>query len=511
MKNIFKNILFATVVCLSAKAQQPVAYNLYTINPFLLNPAAMGGNDCINVFLNSHLKWTDLPDAPKAYTFGAHGKLGKNASIGGMLLSDNRSLVSYLTLNGMYAYNVKFNSKQNLSLGLSVGYANNSLNTDKVQTQIKNDPAYQTFNSSRFDVGFGAIYSFNAFKLGASIPRIFDQFGNYSNQFNVNASYDYMTKDKEWKLTPMILARNYNDIGIQYDVVGIATWKEMLTGQLGYRTDKSILAGLGFRWNNLHIAYAYQYNVGSVYNAFSSSGTQEIQLAVRFCKKHKEPAQVAQDVPKPVVKEVDPNADKINVNVNMKDEKYGNPVPGNITIMKGNSIVYKGEGDNSGISNFYLKPGVYQMSVTSKGYIPVEETIDISKNEKGSKYDILLKQPKIEKGLVFKLSAINFETGSDRLTTASFNILDKMAQILIENPQMVVEVSGHTDNVGDDSKNLVLSQNRANAVMNYLLKKEVTPAKLKAVGYGETQPVANNETEEGRKQNRRVMFIVLDF
>lgn len=507
MKNIFKTIILGLVMGMHAQAQQPVSYNLYTINPFLINPAAMGENDCINVFLNSHNKWTDLPDAPKAYTLGGHGKIGKNASIGGMLLSDNRSLVNYLTINGMYAYNVKIDDKQNLSLGLSVGYSNNSLNTDKVQTQIKNDPAYQVFNNSRFDVGFGAIYNYKTIKLGASIPHIFDQFGNYSNQVNFNLSYDYMTKDKEWKLTPMMMARNYKEVGVVYDVMGIATWKETVTGQLGYRTDKSLLAGLGFRWNNLHIAYAYQYNVGSTYNAFSSSGTQEIQLAFRICKNHKEPAPVV----KPEVKAVDPNAEKVNVNVNMKDEKYGNPVPGYITITKGNNIVYKGQGDNSGISSFYLAPGLYQMSVTAKGYIPAEETIDLSKSEKGTKYDVVLKQPKIEKGLVFKLSAINFETGSDKLTSTSYNILNKMADIFKDNTQMVVEVSGHTDNVGDDAKNLSLSQNRANSVMNYLTQKGVSAGQLKAVGYGETQPIADNATDEGRKQNRRVMFTVLEF
>jgi outer membrane protein OmpA-like peptidoglycan-associated protein len=113
--------------------------------------------------------------------------------------------------------------------------------------------------------------------------------------------------------------------------------------------------------------------------------------------------------------------------------------------------------------------------------------------------------------LVFKLSAINFETGSDKLTTTSYNILDKMADILKENPQMVVEVGGHTDNVGDDQKNLVLSQNRANAVMNYSVKKGVKASQLKAVGYGETQPISENDTDEGRKKNRRVMFTVLEF
>jgi outer membrane protein OmpA-like peptidoglycan-associated protein len=255
----------------------------------------------------------------------------------------------------------------------------------------------------------------------------------------------------------------------------------------------------------LNIAYAYQYHVGDNYNAFSPGGTSEIQLAIRLCKKDK--AMIKEEV-KPVV---DPNADKVGVSVNMSDEKYGNPVMGDITIMKGKTVVYSGKGDASGISNFYLAPGVYKMSSGAKGYIPVEETIDISKNEKGSKYEVKLKQPKIEKGLVFKLKAINFETGADKMKESSFDILNKMAAILNENPNMVIEVAGHTDNVGDDQKNLVLSENRAKTVMNYLISKGVKASQMKAVGYGETQPIADNNTEEGRLANRRVMFTVLEF
>ncbi|MCK6612545.1 MAG: OmpA family protein, partial [Bacteroidia bacterium] len=94
---------------------------------------------------------------------------------------------------------------------------------------------------------------------------------------------------------------------------------------------------------------------------------------------------------------------------------------------------------------------------------------------------------------------------------SSFNILDKMADILKENPSMVIEVAGHTDNVGDDQKNLVLSESRAKTVMDYLLQKGVNAKQMKAVGYGETQPIADNNTEEGRLANRRVMFTVLEF
>jgi outer membrane protein OmpA-like peptidoglycan-associated protein len=210
-------------------------------------------------------------------------------------------------------------------------------------------------------------------------------------------------------------------------------------------------------------------------------------------------------------KKEDPYKEMVRVTVKLIDEKYGNGIPGNIVIKTGSKEVFNGTAEKSGLSNFYLEPGSYTIYVSAKGYIPVEEPLSLSAKLKGTSRIIELKQPKIEKGLVFKLKAINFETGSNQLTQSSYDILNRMAAILLEYPQMVIEVGGHTDNVGDDQKNLVLSENRAKSVADYLMGRGVKANQLKAVGYGETKPVSDNETEEGRRLNRRVMFTVLDF
>lgn len=75
---------------------------------------------------------------------------------------------------------------------------------------------------------------------------------------------------------------------------------------------------------------------------------------------------------------------------------------------------------------------------------------------------------------------------------------------------MRVEIGGHTDNVGSDESNMKLSHDRAKSVRNYLVKAGIKSERLEAKGYGETQAVADNETEEGRKANRRTEFVVLD-
>lgn len=246
-----------------------------------------------------------------------------------------------------------------------------------------------------------------------------------------------------------------------------------------------------------------------------SNGLLNIGLGIRYYFGKERVAKPTPPPPPPAAvvepKKEDPYKEMVKVTVQLQDEQYGKPVPGNIVIKKGETVVYNGKADDSGISNFYLEPGEYTVGVTAKGYIPAEESLELNPSEKGKSKVISLKQPKIEKGLVFKLKAINFETGSDQMKQSSYDILNKMADILKENPNMVIEVAGHTDNVGDDQKNLLLSENRAKSVMNYLLTKGVEAKQLKAVGYGETKPIASNETEEGRLANRRVMFTVLEY
>ncbi len=115
----------------------------------------------------------------------------------------------------------------------------------------------------------------------------------------------------------------------------------------------------------------------------------------------------------------------------------------------------------------------------------------------------------VKKRLAFAARAIQFETGKAVIKPVSYKILDEVASILKEYPYYDVNVDGHTDNVGDDAKNLKLSQDRAAAAVTYLVSKGIDAKRLLATGYGETQPVADNKTAAGRAQNRRVEFNLL--
>jgi outer membrane protein OmpA-like peptidoglycan-associated protein len=99
---------------------------------------------------------------------------------------------------------------------------------------------------------------------------------------------------------------------------------------------------------------------------------------------------------------------------------------------------------------------------------------------------------------------IHFETASSTIKQESFGDLDSIVEILLDNPTLNAYIEGHTDNVGADDDNLSLSQKRSDAVKAYLVGKGVDESRLTAKGYGETQPISDNSTPEGRTLNRRV-------
>lgn len=107
------------------------------------------------------------------------------------------------------------------------------------------------------------------------------------------------------------------------------------------------------------------------------------------------------------------------------------------------------------------------------------------------------------------LVGVNFETNKSSLTAESYPILANAVSILLSNPEMQVEIQGHTDNVGSDDYNKKLSLQRAETVKRYLVSKGVSASRLTTVGMGKSQPVADNKTAEGRSLNRRIEFKVI--
>ncbi len=107
------------------------------------------------------------------------------------------------------------------------------------------------------------------------------------------------------------------------------------------------------------------------------------------------------------------------------------------------------------------------------------------------------------------IKGINFKTGSAEITKDSHTVLDNAVQVLVDYPDVKLEIGGHTDNVGKAEFNRELSQKRADSVKTYLVGKGISADRLTAVGYGMDKPITSNKTAKDKAQNRRTEFTLL--
>jgi outer membrane protein OmpA-like peptidoglycan-associated protein/tetratricopeptide (TPR) repeat protein len=152
----------------------------------------------------------------------------------------------------------------------------------------------------------------------------------------------------------------------------------------------------------------------------------------------------------------------------------------------------------------------YVVNVSKKGYLFYSENFSLTAStNKNEPFSLNIPLTPIKAGATMVLKNIFFNTGSFELRSESKIELKRFVDLMRQNPKMTVEVGGHTDSNGSDTANQMLSQNRAKSVYTFLVENGVKADRLSYKGYGETMPITDNETEEGRQQNRRTEFKVL--
>lgn len=151
----------------------------------------------------------------------------------------------------------------------------------------------------------------------------------------------------------------------------------------------------------------------------------------------------------------------------------------------------------------------YGFFASASGFVSVNDNVNLTQLQATDIVEKDLYLVPIEKGEVIRLNNIFFDFGKATLRSESFPELDRLAQLLKTNSKLSIEIGGHTDNVGQPTANQTLSASRAQAVVDYLVQKGIATTRLTSKGYGETVPVATNETDEGRQLNRRVEFRIL--
>ena len=193
------------------------------------------------------------------------------------------------------------------------------------------------------------------------------------------------------------------------------------------------------------------------------------------------------------------------------DKKSSAGLPSAVELIDLNTkqLISKVQTDEKGNYLITLPVGKdYAFNVNRKGYLFYSDNFSLTTKSSDSTEKNIALQP-IEVNASVVLKNIFFDFNKYEIKTNSQVELDKVVQLLNDNPTVKIQIAGHTDNIGSAADNLKLSENRAKAVIAYLSSKGIDPKRLSFKGYGATQPIADNKTEEGKALNRRTELKVV--
>ena len=194
------------------------------------------------------------------------------------------------------------------------------------------------------------------------------------------------------------------------------------------------------------------------------------------------------------------------------DKKTGKGLPSSVELTDINkrNKVSRLQTDEDGNYLVTLPVGKdYAFSVNRKGYLFYSDNFSLSDNTTVPEYTKNIPLQPLEAGAEIILKNIFFDTKLFELKPGSLSELDKVVSLMNDNPNLKIEIDGYTDNTGQPKDNLLLSENRAKAVVNYLLKMGIKPQQLSSKGFGSAKPIADNNTENGKALNRRTELSVI--
>lgn len=163
------------------------------------------------------------------------------------------------------------------------------------------------------------------------------------------------------------------------------------------------------------------------------------------------------------------------------------------------------------VKNYIVNKGIPAENIHAVGY-GYDYPIATNKTDEGRAKNRRIELKILESGSIKEgvLGCVGFASGKVDINSYSKACLDMLAELLNNNPAVKIEIAAFTDNVGDEINNIMLSQKRAQSVVDYLINKDIDPTVLRAKGYGEANPIASNDTKEGREKNRRIEIKILE-
>lgn len=540
-----KKLLIITIGLLSltkVSSQQLSMFSQYYWNDYVINPAFTGIKNTPRVQLGYRNQWSGFQGAPKTYTVGGHTGFEKQKmGLGGMFFMDDQG--GAIRQNGVminYSYQLKLNQNSGLSFGVSGILNQYSFNGSGI-SNINPDATLQT-NVTQLapDMNFGIVYNLNnKLFIGLAANQLvqsrLNKFGSSTlaiseNQLirHYNLSASYLAKlNKDFDLEPYALLRTTFIKAPQAEIGGKVTYKKYVFGGLTYRTNESVIGLVGMNYQNFMLAYSYDFTLTAIRSY--SSGSHELLLAYQFKKKTTTPKI---EVEKPIDSDGDGVSDKDDLCPDVKGLKENKGCPDsdgdgifddldeckNVKGPKENKGCPWADSDNDGLTDNKDECPTISGPVENKG-CPygdtdgdgVNDNVDPCPKTAGpvENNGCPVIEKKDQEVIDMAVQNLEFESSKAVIRETSKSSLNTFADKLKQKTNWNLVLDGHTDNVGDEDANLLLSKNRVEAVKNYLVSKGISENRIKVNYFGETKPIADNNTPEGRQKNRRVEFKIV--
>ena len=458
MKKILNHILVVSFLCIASNAtgQQTRLSNLYTQNKYSFNPAYAGFGGCTEVYFSHMNQWTKLEGAPLTNYLSANTRIGKSLGLGANVLLDQIGMYQNMSASGSVAYGFNFAKFHTIRLGLSAGYFQTRLDPTGA---IAFDNADVIVNggiqsSSALSTDAGILYKFKRFQISFASQQLFETRSNFNysqldgyglkRHFTGFTSYEFLL-NKRLSLTPSVLYKSISN-NHQLDFNADLNYNDFISGGLGYRMDVGLIGRIGVNIRKLFfIGYAYVVPMQNI--ASYSGGSHEIALGLKFCKKKKE------EFPNEHLTDVEPISRSVDT----------------------------------------VKIVEYTVDTL------IVERVDTVFIERPMASDVEVKE-----ALVMASEHLEFENDKSIILKKSYGDLEALTNLLLIREELNISLSGHTDNNGTEAYNMRLSENRVKAVKKFLMANGVDGNRIKTSHFGESKPISDNKTEEGRSKNRRV-------
>jgi type IX secretion system PorP/SprF family membrane protein len=370
--------------------------------------------------------------------------------LGGQILIDKIGMLQQVSGLGTISYGLTF-GEHNIRLGASVGYNQYRVNPSSAIAFDNQDPIVNggLQSAGALNTEIGLAYVWKNLELAVASKQLLQTYSNfgyndlqgYGLRRHISGLIGYRIGINEnWSVKPSIWAKGTNN-GYQMDFNADVNYKDLFFGGLGYRTKVGLIGRVGINIQKLFfIGYAYEVPMSNI--ASYSAGSHEVILGLRLCKKAKN--KPLDEVKKPIKDTLQTIAKKeIRIDT--------------VLITK--------------VDTIYIE----KASASKK----IDKTALINKN-------------------------ILFEFDKAIVQKEAIGELESLINIMMDRPEIKIELQGHTDAVGPESYNTYLSQNRVNSIRDFLIANGIDSSRIKCLYHGELKPKAANNDSNGRKQNRRV-------